>query len=143
MFRKLTYYLSRFFRGQALLTVIGLVLLAFVTVPIVENVVKNYRANEEIKKLQNDVKTLEAKNFKFDELAREMQSDKYVEEQARLNMDLKKPGEQVAVVLNDVTTTSSINPSNNDLYNVPDTKKALTADEVKTNWERWVEYFGK
>ncbi len=54
--------------------------------------------NQEISQLQENIKTLEQGNQEFQELIKYFNSDAYIEERARLDLGLKKQGENVTVV---------------------------------------------
>lgn len=68
---------------------------------------QNYKVNQEIKSLQEQVRNLEHKKLESMEILKYVTSDAYVEEKARSELNLKKPGEKV-VIFNNLTEPSAI-----------------------------------
>lgn len=68
---------------------------------------QNYRVNQEIKILQEQVRNLEHKKLESMEILKYVTSDAYVEEKARSELNLKKPGENV-VFFNNLTDSPSV-----------------------------------
>ncbi len=63
---------------------------------------QDYKVKEEIQALQNDVKKLEHKKLESMEILKYVTSDAFVEEKARTELNMKKPGENVVVIKNQV-----------------------------------------
>lgn len=80
------------------ITLIGLVVLVSISIPLAKNVSKQYRINNEIKELETEITRLESKNTELKKLMDYLESDQFIEEQARLNLSYKKADESVVVV---------------------------------------------
>jgi len=61
---------------------------------------QDYKIRQEINALQDEVKRLEYKKLESMEILKYVTSDAFVEEKARTELNLKKPGENVMVVTN-------------------------------------------
>ena len=61
---------------------------------------QDYKIRQEINVLQDEVKRLEHKKLESMEILKYVTSDAFVEEKARTELNLKKPGENVMVVTN-------------------------------------------
>lgn len=87
-------FASRFF-------VVALILVAgFLLMNYVRAYYQDYKIRQEITALQNEVKHLEQKKLESLKILQYVASDAFVEEKARTELNMKKPGEQVAIVTN-------------------------------------------
>ena len=59
---------------------------------------QDYKVKQEIKNLQKEVDSLQKKKFQSMELLDYVTSDAFVEEKARTELNLKKPGENVLII---------------------------------------------
>jgi len=59
---------------------------------------QDYKVRQDIKALQEEVKSLETKKIESMEILKYVTSPKFVEEKARTELNMKKPGENVLVV---------------------------------------------
>lgn len=87
----------RFFASRGFL-IIALVVAALVAIGFARAYYQDYRVRQEIKTLQQEVKSLEKKKFESIQLLEYVASDRFVEEKARTELNLKKPGENVVFV---------------------------------------------
>lgn len=78
--------------------VLNVVLLFFVVVSFGREYVRNYEIDKEIKNLEAEAQKLESENENILSLVNRLQTADYLEEEARLKLGLKKPGEQVVVI---------------------------------------------
>jgi len=88
---------------------------------------KEHKVNLEIASLENEIQKLEKENLDITGLLAYLQSDEFVEKEARLNMGLKRPGEELIVIKENKTTSS-----NDDV---------ALRDENLTNPKKWWRYF--
>jgi len=93
--------------------IVALVVAGFVAFGFARAYFQDYKIRQEIKTLQNEVKHLEKKKFESIELLEYVTSDAYVEERARTELNLKKPGEQV-VFISDSAPISEIDSDQQD-----------------------------
>ena len=112
-----------------LLTLGFAILIILISFPLVRNIRQRREANQEIKNLQLEINRVQGQNKDLNSLIGYLQSDQFVEEQARLNLNLKKPGEKVLVIKELGNTASS-------------TSDERDASEI-SNWRRWLNYFLK
>ncbi len=74
---------------------------------------QEYKVREEIKNLQDEAHNLEAKKIESMEILKYVQSDAFVEEKARTELNLSKPGEKEAVFQNGGRKSVIGQPENN------------------------------
>lgn len=86
------FFLSRWF----LLIALGAAV--FVAVAYGRAYYSDYQVRQEITRLQAEVKKLEAKKLETMEILKYVQSGAFVEEKARTELNMQKPGEQVTVI---------------------------------------------
>lgn len=114
----LSFFYSRWF------IILSLALIVLLLLSYNREIQRQKKINEKILELRNEALTLEQSNFKLARMLNYVQSEEFVELEARKNLNYKKPGEKVIV----------ITENNN---NEGGTKKA----EQLSNWEKWLYYF--
>lgn len=80
------------------LTLIGLVLLVFVSVALSKEIYRRYQINQEIKKVKQEIEKLEKKNKELSALIDYLNTDSFKEIQARQNLGLQKEGETAVAI---------------------------------------------
>ncbi|MDD2258024.1 septum formation initiator family protein [Candidatus Falkowbacteria bacterium] len=120
---------QRFFSSQRFLALIFLAVFIAISLPFVETLTQKKVINQEIAALQKQNELYRSRSQEMKELAEYLQSEASLEEQARINLGLKKTNETVVVV------------------NLPDTPQPITetavTDSRTANWNRWLAYFFK
>lgn len=110
-----------------IIIVFNLALLFFFGFNFVKEFIRNRQLNSEINKLEVMAKAAEAKNLDILNLAKYLDTEQFLETEARTKLGLKKPGEEAVVV------------------NIPDMETATgTAVENKieiSNAKKWWLYF--
>jgi cell division protein FtsL len=91
-------FLTNLLSSKKFFAFIGFCIIIFISIPLVKQISKKYYVNNEIKELQGQINELDSKNKNLKQFISYLDSDEFVEEQARLNMGLKKEGEQVVVI---------------------------------------------
>jgi cell division protein FtsB len=119
-------FFYRLASDQRFLAIIGLAFLLLIIVPLVRIRTQQRLVEKEIDDVKEEIANFESQNQEFQELKEYLQSQQSQEERARLNLNLKKPGEQLIVI-------NSEAPASNDF-------SALPANG-KSNWEKWQDYF--
>ena len=85
-----------------------LIIIAAITcVQLTREIMRRYTINAQIKKIQAEVKSLEAKQFELKQVISYLKSNTYVEEEARKKLNLRKVGESVYVIPGDTHATST------------------------------------
>lgn len=103
-------------------------LFLFITIPVaglvffgyVRSYYNGYKINQEIKTLQQEISSLEKKKIESMTILEYVMSPGFVEDTARTELNMKKPGERVLVVKNQVSYEvgkSSVVPSRQQLNN--------------------------
>lgn len=130
-------YLSELFSKPIVVTVFLLAILIAIIMPLARNIKQQYAINSEIAQLDNEIKSFEAKNLSLKEKMKYLQSDQFANEQAKLNLNYKKEGEEVVVI-----STSTAAPENSKLAS---DDQNLSDDEKNSsdanNAVRWWRYF--
>lgn len=87
---------------------------------------KDYEIRQQIKALQTRVDELERKKLESLSLLGYVKSEAYVEDVARQQLGLKKPGERVIIV--DAATSTGLRPT-------------VEGEAVVPSWKKWWWYF--
>jgi len=92
--------------------------------------------------LEKEIANLENKNSNFKDLVSYLESNQFVEEQARLKLGLKKEGEDVAVIKNglDNKIENNLTATSSSIFNIPGLDKANSVDPI-SNLQKWLKYF--
>ena len=122
MIKKRKFNASLFMSNKFLL--VALLVAILFAVGFARVYVKNYSSIKEIEQLEQEAKRLETEKVSLLGLLDYVQSDAYVEEEARKNLQYKKPGEEVVVFKDPQSTAEN-----------------KTSDEYKSNLVLWWEYF--
>ncbi len=126
------------------LTVLGFLVLALISWPLIKNIKKQLNVNKEISFLQQEIKNLEGKNSELKGLITYLNSDQFIEEQAKLNLNYKRAGEQVVVIKDaqeeNVTQIDNQAESLKSVYQVKGLNK-IKPSKTKSNFKKWLEYF--
>jgi len=89
--------------------------------------------------MREEIRRIEEKNSGLKELASYLESDQFIEGEARLKLSLKKNGEEVAGIKDPVSgTEKESEPST--VYNMPG-RENLRPEKAETNPEKWFKYF--
>lgn len=86
-----------FFSSKVFLVCVFLLTLIF-AIGFARAYFKDYTFREEVKRLQGEIDQLEKKKLESLELLKYVSSTAYLEDTARLDLNLKKPGEQVLFI---------------------------------------------
>lgn len=90
---------KRFFESRLFLVSV-VVILAIVALSYARAYYQNYKVQQEIRDLEEQVSQLEKKRLESLEILDYVQSELFVEDVARTELNLKKPGEHVLVIHN-------------------------------------------
>lgn len=83
--------------------VIALVIAIFFAFIFARAYYQDYKVRQEIESLKEEVKSLETKKIDLLNLYKYVESDEFVEEKARLELNMKKPGENVLILSNAIS----------------------------------------
>jgi len=97
-FSKSNNFFYRLVANQRFLAVIGLAFLLIIIFPLAKARSQQRLIEREINDVKEEIKNFESQNQELEELKKYLQSEQSLEERARLNLNLKKSGEQLVVV---------------------------------------------
>lgn len=122
--------LKKFFSSRWFVWVmLGIIL--FVGVAYARAYYREYEVRAEIARLQDEARRLEAKKLETMEILKYVQSRQFVEDQARTELNLVKPGEHLAVI---ATASEAGAGQKND---------EMVKYDRFANFKNWWEYFVK
>ncbi len=120
-------FFYRLLSSQRFLAIIGLVFLVLILLPLARTYSQRRLVEKEISDVKNQIADFESKNKEMTDMINYLQSDQSLEEQARLNLNLKKPGEAVIVIQDQKDNGNTIiNASSSALH---------------SNYAKWWRYF--
>ena len=122
-----------------LFSIFGIILIVLLINSVIKTVKNFHQINDKIENLEQEASHLEQKNLEVVNLIKYFKSQEFIEEQARLKLNLQKKGEKVIV----------INDNSPDTKNKIENKKKLETiwqvnddkTKNKSNIYRWWEYF--
>jgi cell division protein FtsB len=126
--------------NQKFLTIIGLFIIALIVFPLAKNISQRHKINNEIKNLEQDIKELENNNNELKKLINYLDSDQFAEEQARLNLGLKKQGETAIVIEGLADKFGESENSSGSIIKIPWLNSSISRDNM-TNVQKWLVYF--
>lgn len=131
------------FFNQKFLSLIGLAVIILISFPFAKNAIKQYRINKEISDFKKEIASLQDKSADLKKFVAYLDSDQFAEEQARLNLNLKKSGEELTVIKTPADSPGSASSSNGNLiFNIPGYNKE-EPDQELSNPRKWLSYFFK
>ena len=92
-------WIRRFFASRLFL-VVAFVLIFLTTAGYFRAYYQDFRIKQEIRELENEVRALEGKKIESMEILQYVMSQGYVEEKARVELSMKKPGEKMVILKN-------------------------------------------
>ncbi|MDP3900304.1 MAG: septum formation initiator family protein [bacterium] len=133
--------IKSFFSKSKLFPVIGLILVILIGYPLAKKVKQRYLLNQEIAQLQEESDKLSKKNKELENIIDYLGSEGFIESQARLNLDLKKPGESVVVIKDELAERT--NEENKSIYVIDGLDKELPKAELSNPRQWWQYFFGE
>ena len=126
-----------------LLLVVNLLVIVFLGLSLSREIVRSRAIGSEIAQLQAQADELAAQNIDLSELRTAMQTESYIEREARLKLGMKKPGETVVVVQDDAAelVDGETVDANDPLGLVLDGTSATVVVANATKW--WYYFFDK
>lgn len=137
-------FIDRILFNQITLSVFGLLIIIAISYPLAKNVSKQYEINKEITELEKEIINLEGKSSGLKSAIGYIESDQFTQEQARLNLNYKKEGEEVVVIKNkdeEINSEETSQP-NKTIYSIRGLNKEKDKKKIN-NPIRWWRYFLK
>lgn len=111
-------FISRFASSQIFFTLLALALLVMILIPVYKNYQERKAINKEIAEIEKERKELENSNKELRQMLDYLESEESLEAQARLNLGLKRPGEEVVVIKTESDKQEEVNNINNKKENL-------------------------
>lgn len=117
---------------------LGVVFIVFMLIGIslVKELFRSHQINNEIEQLEQQIASLEQNKQHYQEFVEYLKTDRYLEEQARLKLGLKSPGEHMLIIADEKTTNETTKQLNSGILGSLD--KEI---EYMSNPEKWLAYF--
>ncbi|MFA7653705.1 MAG: septum formation initiator family protein [Candidatus Magasanikbacteria bacterium] len=119
---------KKFFKSRWFFLVMA-VMLFVISFAYIRAYYRDYQIQQEINRLQEEVKRLEAKKIETGEVLKYVKSSDFIEEKARIELNLVKPGEQVAVIDGGKISTNTTGQEN---------KKMIKFDQLSNPIKWWI-----
>ncbi len=117
------------------LAVTSLILMAF---PLSDKLENKSQIDREIENLEREIAKKENKNYELENLIKYLQSDQFVEDQARTSLGFKKEGEEVVVIQEEGQVAGAFEENKEEgLSRSSEYKEPSLA----SGFERWWNYF--
>lgn len=120
---------QRFLTSQRFLVIVFLLIIVAIAFPLIKSTSQRKMIEQEIADMKKDNEAYRNKSQELKDMIDYLQSDVSLEEQARLNLGLKKPDEVVVVVNRPQSLASS--------------SSVIPEESRITNWRLWLHYFFK
>lgn len=120
-------FFTDLFLNQRFLAIVGLIFLVLIIFPLARTYSQRRAVEKEITDVKKQISDYESVNQDLKEMISYLNSDQSLEEEARLNLNLKKSGEQVIVI--------------NDGINKASTSSLIAPSKTKSNLAKWRDYF--
>jgi cell division protein FtsB len=132
--------IKRLLGSKVFLFLVALALI-WLTLGVGRESYRKYQLTKEINTLKSEIARLEGTNQQLANLIEYFQQESYLEKEARLKLNLKKPGEKV-VVMSESSIPGQVEESNlqpTEEFQSPEFVQEEEKEE--SNWWKWWEYF--
>lgn len=127
-------------RQPFFISLAGLLAITFIFTGLIQNIRHLLSAKQEINQIKTEIERLEKKNQDVEKIITYLDSKEFIEEEARLKFDLKKPNEQIIVVQQSGENNTNTNElSINSVFDLPAPQK--TKESLSRNPSLWFDYF--
>ncbi len=138
-------FITRLIRWRFLI-VVNVVIIIFIGLTFGREFFRSREIQSEIQKLQTQADTLAARNVALSELQIAIQTESFIEREARLKLGMKKPGEEVVVIKEGedregIEGLEGLEAKSDPLNLVLDNQTEQTHIANSTKW--WYYFFGK
>jgi cell division protein FtsB len=127
--------------GSRVFLFLAAIVLIILTVNLGRESYRKYQLGKEIQGLKAEMEQLEGKNRQLSDMFEYFKDESYLEQEARLKLNLKRPGEKVVIYSDRASDLSDNNsgasPTAPTAFGAPEIKKSEGTD----NYWLWWEYF--
>jgi cell division protein FtsB len=106
-------FIARLFKSQIFFTLLALALLVMILIPVYKNWQDRQVIDREIAEIEKKMNEYENSNQELRQMLDYLESEESLEAQARLNLGLKRPGEEVVVIKTETEEKNIVNNINN------------------------------
>jgi cell division protein FtsB len=133
-------FIKRLFGSKVFLFLISLILITL-AVNVGRESYRKYQLTQEINRLKLEIERIEGKNEQLANLMEYFKEESYLEKEARLKLNLKKPGEKVVILSKESASDIDAEVSEGgDVLSENDMVNNLNNPETANYW-KWWEYF--
>lgn len=119
------------FLSSRIFFILGVVIFGFLLFALLNKFFESREIDREIKESEEEIARLETKNSELRELLSYLDTDAFLEQEARLKFNMQKPGESVMVVPE----------GRRDEQNKKDLAALSAEEKFKSNPAKWWDYF--
>jgi len=120
------------------------IILIILTINLAQESYRKYQLKKEISELKLEIDRLEGNKEQLSNLMEYFKNDSYLEQEARVKLNLKKPGEKVVILSRDSVTDDNVRVSQSGALAIENQENELEDVDLKTaNYWKWWEYFFK
>lgn len=120
--------------------IVNVLLVLIVGFSFVREIVHSRDITQQIQSLQKQSELLQAQHLAIGDLKNAVQTESYVEREARLKLGLKKPGESLVILKNEQTTRST-NDTSTSRQRSGAGEQEKTSQKSLANSSKWWYYF--
>jgi len=125
--KKPNSFIYKLISNQRFLAIVGLVFLIIIIFPLAKTYSQRRLIEKEIEGIKAEISQFENQNQELKEIISYLESEQSLEEQARLSLNMKKPGEQVIVI------------EEKDM--IAKGEKNKLSFDTRSNFRKWWNYF--
>lgn len=116
-------------------------ILIFLLIVLIRETYRKHQLKNEINQLQSNISQLEGDNQKLIDLMDYFKEDSYLEKEARIKLNLKKPGETVVVLSKEVIDGVEVVRKGADPEETTKETDVVQEKREMPNYWKWWEYF--
>ncbi|NCN07428.1 hypothetical protein GW933_01915 [Candidatus Falkowbacteria bacterium] len=138
MLRRYKKIIKQYFSRSRVIIVVCIVVTVFLSINLIKEVVNRHQIDEKIKQYRVDVDRLEKENSEISQLIDSWTTSRQLEKEARLKFGLRKPGENVVLVVRDNNLNNNTIDQNSEVLG----GVVVSRDNINDpNYKKWWLYF--
>lgn len=118
-----------------LVLVVGIIILVFICLSLAREITRKRQLNKEISSLRDQISELEKNKEEFSELIDYLNTESFVEQEARMKLGLQKEGESLVII-----PENAFNIVQGNTGGKTD-EDAGTSENNTENYSKWWQYF--
>lgn len=135
-------FLKRLLRWRFLI-VVNILIVLVLGMSLGREIVRSRSIQSEITQLQEEAESLAARNIEISELKIAMQTESYIEREARLKLGMKKEGETVVVIQDDSAVADAEGGTASDPLGYVIEAEEVSSEPVANPTKWWYYFFDK